>query len=159
MAKNTKNEKDIQLGENIHENLEENSEAFEAVPQSTPMDIKVTNITLQNEKNILARASIVINDCLAIRGVKIVDGKNGAFVSMPSYQSNGRFVEVCFPTTGELRQQLNDSVIKAYQQTLEQGQRAMDHTKQVATEAKGEEMEESAPFVNEEQGNVPSMSM
>lgn len=159
MAKITKNEKDIQPNESITEDFKENSEALETVPQSTPMEIKVTNIALQNEKNILARASIVLNDCLAIRGVKIVDGKNGAFVSMPSYQSNGRFVEVCFPTTGEFRQQLTDSVIEAYQQTLEQGQRAMDHAKQVAAEAKGAEMESHDPFANEEQGNEPSMSM
>lgn len=159
MSKNTKNEKDIQVNENAPEGLEGNSEAMEAAQQSAPMNIKVTNISLQNEENLLARANIALNDCFAIRGVKIVNGKHGAFVSMPSYQSNGRFVEVCFPTTGEFRQQLHEAVIGAYEQTLAQGQRAMDHAKQAATEAKDMEMEDSTPFANEEQGNEPRMGM
>lgn len=159
MSKNTKNEKDIQLDKSITEGFEENSGALEAVAQSAPMNIKVTNIALQNEENLLARANIVLNDCLAIRGVKIVNGKHGAFISMPSYQANGRFVEICFPTTSEFRQHLHDSVISAYEQTLAQGQRAMDHAKQVASETKGAEMEAPNPFAGEGQGNEPSMSM
>ncbi len=148
MPKNTKNEKDIQFNESIPEGFEENTEALEAVPQSTPLNIKVTNISLQNEENLLARANIVLNDCLAIRGVKIVNGKHGAFISMPSYQANSRFVEICFPTTSEFRQQLHDSVIGAYEQTLAQGQRAMEHAKQATAETKGTEMEGSSPYAN-----------
>jgi len=146
MSKNIKNEKDNQLNESIPDDFEENAEALEAVSQSAPLNIKVTNIALQNEENLLARASIVLNDCLAIRGVKIVNGKHGAFISMPSYQANGRFVEICFPTTSEFRQQLHDSVIGAYEQTLAQGQRAMEHAKQALAETKGTEMEGSSPY-------------
>lgn len=159
MSKNTKNEKDIQPNESVPGGFMEDNEALEAVEQGAQMNIKVTNIALQNEENLLARANIVLNDCLAIRGVKIVNGKHGAFISMPSYQANGRFVEVCFPTTSEFRQQLHDSVIGAYEQTLAQGQRAMEHAKQVAAEAKGAELEDAAPFANQEQGNEPVMSM
>lgn len=146
MSKNTKNENDIQANESIPEDFEQNAEALEAAPQSVPLNIKVTNISLQNEENLLARANIVLNDCLAIRGVKIVHGKHGAFISMPSYQANGRFVEICFATTGEFRQQLHDSVIGAYEQTLEQGQRAMEHAKQASANTKGIEMEGSSPY-------------
>lgn len=146
MSENTKNEKDIPFNENISEGFEENAETLEAVPQSVSLNIKVTNIALQNEENLLARANIVLNDCLAIRGVKIVNGKHGAFISMPSYQANGRFVEICFPTTSEFRQQLHDSVIGAYEQTLAQGQRAMEHAKQASAETKGTEMEGASPY-------------
>jgi len=146
MSKNTKNEKDIQFNESISEGFDENIEALEAVPQGAPLNIKVTNIALQNEENLLARANIVLNDCLAIRGVKIVNGKHGAFISMPSYQANGRFIEICFPTTSEFRQQLHDSVIGAYEQTLAQGQRAMEHAKQASANTKGIEMEGSSPY-------------
>lgn len=159
MSKNVKSERDSQLVKNTAKDFAENREALETVAQNVPMSIKVTNIALQNEENLLARANIVLNDCLAIRGVKIVNGKHGAFISMPSYQANGRFVEICFPTTSEFRQQMHDTVIGAYEQTLAQGQRAMDHAKQVAAEAKGAEMENSNPFAGEEQENEPSMSM
>ena len=148
MPKKTENEKDIQFNESTTEDFKENNETSEAVTPSAPLNIKVTNISLQNEDNLLARANIVLNDCFAIRGVKIVHGKHGAFISMPSYQANGRFVEICFPTTSEFRQQLHDSVIGAYEQTLAQGQRAMEHAKQATAETKGTEMEDSSPYAN-----------
>jgi CHASE3 domain sensor protein len=68
-------------------------------------------------------------------------------------------VEVCFPTTGEFRQKLNDTVIEAYQQTLAQGQRAMDQAKQSAAEIKDPELESSSPFVGEEQEHAMNMTM
>lgn len=159
MAKNIGNEKDITLEEGESGEAAENREALEAAAQNAPIEIKVTSIALQNEDNLLARANILLNDCFAIRGVKIVNGKHGAFVSMPSYQAHGRFVEVCFPTTGEFRQQLNDSVIEAYQQTLAQGQKAMDQVRQSTAVEKGEEMESSGPFASEEQERAMSMNM
>ena len=157
--KNTRNEKDVILDESASGEPVENIETLEPISQSASMDIKVTGIALQNENNLLARASLLLNDCLAIRGVKIVSGKHGAFVSMPSYQAQGRFIEVCFPTTGEFRQQLNDTVIEAYQQTLAQGQKAMDQARQNAAEGKGAEMESSSPFAGEEQEREMSISM
>ncbi len=148
MSKNAKNEKDAQCNESISCSYGENAETLEAVSQSAPLNIKVTNISLQNEDNLLARANIVLNDCFAIRGVKIVHGKHGAFISMPSFLLNGRFVEVCFPTTNKFRQQLRESVIGAYEQTLAQGQKAMEHAKQASAEAKGTETEGSSLYAD-----------
>lgn len=158
MSKNTKNEMDAGQSANVKEEPIENKN-LEAAKQNAPIEIKVTSIALQSEDNLLARANILLNDCFAVRGVKIVNGKHGAFVSMPSYQAHGRFAEVCFPTTGEFRQQLNDTVIQAYQQTLAQGQKAMDQAKQNTAEDKSEEMESEGPFANEEQECVQSMRM
>lgn len=157
MAKNTKNEKDFTLEEGGSGGAAENREVLEAVAQNAHIEIKVTSIALQNEDNLLARANILLNDCFAIRGVKIVNGKHGAFVSMPSYQAHGRFVEVCFPTTGEFRQKLNDTVIEAYQETLAQGQKAMDQARQGATEGERTELESPGPFAGEEQEHTISM--
>ncbi len=157
MAKNIGNEKDFTLEEGGSSEAAENREVLEAVAQNAPIEIKVTSIALQNEDNLLARANILLNDCFAIRGVKIVNGKHGAFVSMPSYKAHGRFVEVCFPTTGEFRQQLNDSVIEAYQQTLAQGQKAMNQARQGAAEGNGMELESPGPFAGEEQEHAISM--
>ena len=156
MVKNAKNEMEAGAGSDVKTEPIENLDASQ---QGSSIDIKVTSIALQNEDNLLARANILLNDSFAIRGVKIVNGKHGAFVSMPSYQAHGRFVEVCFPTTSEFRQQLNDTVIEAYQQTLMQGQKAMDQAKQSTAEEKSAEMESSSPFAGEEQEGAQSMSM
>ncbi|NCB42267.1 MAG: SpoVG family protein [Clostridia bacterium] len=159
MVKNAKNEMETGSGADVKREPIDNSENLVAAQQNSSIEIKVTSIALQNEDNLLARTNLLLNDCFAVRGVKIVNGKHGAFVSMPSYQALGRFVEVCFPTTSEFRQKLNDTVIEAYQQTLAQGQKAMDQAKQSTVEEKSAEMESSGPFAGEEQEHAMNMSM
>lgn len=71
-----------------------------------------------------AIASINLNDCFAIRNVKVVDSTKGLFVAMTSYKAgNGEYKDICFPVTAAFRQQLNDAVIDAYHQTLTQSQK------------------------------------
>ena len=58
----------------------------------------------------------------AIRGVKIIEGSNGLFVSMPSYKVGNEYKDICFPITQECRKQLHEAVIGAYEQAISQGQ-------------------------------------
>ena len=57
-----------------------------------------------------------------IRGVKIIEGSNGLFVSMPSYKVGNEYKDICFPITQECRKQLHEAVIGAYEQAISQGQ-------------------------------------
>jgi stage V sporulation protein G len=85
------------------------------------VDVKIGSI--RPEGAIRAIASVNLNDCFAIRNVKIMDGGKGLFVAMPSYKAgNGEYKDICFPVTKEFRQQLNDAVILAYQQALSMSQ-------------------------------------
>ena len=67
-----------------------------------------------------AAASITIGNCFQINGLSIVEGNKGLFVSMPQRASekNGekKYFEVAHPTTAEMRQMINDAVMKAYAQ-------------------------------------------
>ena len=63
-----------------------------------------------------------INGVFAIRGVKIIEGSNGLFVSMPSYKAGNEYKDICFPITQECRKQLHEAVIGAYEQAISQGQ-------------------------------------
>lgn len=69
---------------------------------------------------VLATATVNLNGCFAIRGVKIVNGGYGPFVSMPSYRSGEEFKDICFPCTKEFHDQLRMVVLDAYQQEIEQ---------------------------------------
>ena len=62
------------------------------------------------------------NKAFAIRGVKIIEGSNGLFVSMPSYKAGNEYKDICFPITQECRKQLHEAVIGAYEQAISQGQ-------------------------------------
>jgi stage V sporulation protein G len=87
------------------------------------LDVRVRPIAQKG--NLLGYASVNINGAFAVDGIKVVNGKNGLFVSMPSYQDGkGQYKDIAFPITAEFRKQLNEAVVTEYQQTLEQMQTA-----------------------------------
>lgn len=109
-----------------------------------PTDISVRIHSVHTSGPLLANASIDLNGCFAIRGVKIVQGEHGPFVAMPSYKSNGEYKDVCFPITKDFRDQLHTAVMGAYQQELAQltqrGQTAPDQAPPMEQEP------QAAPF-------------
>ena len=80
------------------------------------MKIDVKIHALRTEGSRLADASVSLDDCFAIRGVRIINGSNGPFVSMPSYRSGDQYRDVCFPCTKEFKQEFDRAVLDAYQQ-------------------------------------------
>lgn len=87
------------------------------------MEIKVKIHSLHPEGGRLADASVSLDGCFAIRGVRVINGSNGPFVSMPSYRSGDQYRDVCFPCTKEFKQEFDRAVLDAYQQQLTQLQR------------------------------------
>ena len=96
------------------------------------LDVQIQNQSMQEYKKLaeivaayerdwfLADASVNLNGCFAIRGVKVVSGTNGPFVSMPSYKGRDGYKDICFPCTKEFHQQFHQAVLDAYQQSLTQ---------------------------------------
>lgn len=63
----------------------------------------------------VAFASVAVDEIAAIRGVRVVDGEKGLFVTMPQSQSNdGRYHDVAFPIDGDLRKAINKAVVDEY---------------------------------------------
>lgn len=87
-----------------------------------PMELDVKIHALRTDGKVLANASVTLNGCFAVRGVKIMDGPKGPFVSMPSYKSGGEYRDICFPCTKDFLQQFHQAVPDAYQQQLAQFQ-------------------------------------
>lgn len=83
-------------------------------------DVRIQSI--RPGESIKGTASVNINGAFAIRGVKIIEGSNGLFVSMPSYKVGNEYKDICFPITQECRKQLHEAVIGAYEQAISQGQ-------------------------------------
>lgn len=75
----------------------------------------------QEKGSILAFASADIGGCFAVNGIKIVEGKDGPFVAMPSqFGKDKQHHDICFPTTSAMREALNTVVMDAYRDVLEQ---------------------------------------
>lgn len=90
------------------------------VREAAPMEMEVKIHSLSTSGSVLANASVTLNGCFAVRGIKVINGENGPFVSMPSYKGRDGYKDVCFPCTKEFHQQFNDTVVAAYRQELSQ---------------------------------------
>lgn len=84
---------------------------------------KITQMVDYEDSNVKAVASITIADAFAFHGVKVIESKNGLFVSMPQskYTKDGeqKYSDVCHPISSEARAELNSVVLKAYEEQLE----------------------------------------
>jgi stage V sporulation protein G len=66
--------------------------------------------------HIKAVASVVLNDQLAIRGLRVMEGDNGLFVGYPvdPFYKGEDLMHVCKPTTRELREHIEACVLEMY---------------------------------------------
>lgn len=111
----------MRKAQNMADTPQESTQAAAEQPLPMKVDVKISSI--RPEGNVRAYASINLNDCFAIRNVKVVDSSKGLFIAMPSYKSgNGEYKDICFPVTKDFREQLNNAVIDAYNQALSQSQ-------------------------------------
>lgn len=86
------------------------------------VDVKINSLQL-GEGNVKANAMILLDDSIEIRNVKVMNGKNGLFASMPAYQaSDGKYYELCAPINKEARAAINTAVVDAYNRTIAQMQ-------------------------------------
>lgn len=114
----------------------------EAQTLPTRYDARIHSI--RPEGTCRATASVNINGCFAIRGIKVMESEKGLFISMPSYRAgNGEYKDICFPCTKEARAELDSAVFEAYRQALTQGQ--SQGQRQQPTQAAAPQQGQSAP--------------
>ncbi len=66
-----------------------------------------------------AVASITIDDELVVHDIKVISGKDGYFLSMPSRKTNeGEFKDIVHPIKTEVREMLKEKILKAYEDAL-----------------------------------------
>lgn len=65
-------------------------------------DVRIQSI--RPRESIKGTASVNINGAFAIRGVKIIEGSNGLFVSMPSYKVGNEYIpgQIMLAVTGAI---------------------------------------------------------
>lgn len=79
---------------------------------------EIRNI-FQDDSKLKAVASLVIDDCFVVKNVRVIEGKNGLFVSMPSRKNaDGKYSDICFPIVSEVREQIEKIVLDAYQEAF-----------------------------------------
>jgi stage V sporulation protein G len=100
-------------------------------------DVKVFPV---NEDKLKAFVSIVLDDCFIISDIKIINGNNGLFVSMPSKKrKNGTFRDIAHPLNNETRRMIEEKIFTVYKDVLAGGQEAVADLGTTAQDVVGED--------------------
>lgn len=111
--------------------------------------------------NLVAFASVTINDSFKVDGFRICSSEKGLFVNMPSTQDGkGNWKDVCWPVTADFRKQLSDALIEGYGQAIENLQATLEATKGAAEKPSlsGALKENAGKVKNQPAGPAPAKS-
>lgn len=84
------------------------------------METKVTSAIVypfkENLGHIKATATIIINDCFVVRGLRVMEGENGLFVGYPidPFYKSEDVRTLCHPITRKLREEIDKAVLDRY---------------------------------------------
>ena len=68
------------------------------------------------EEKLKAYVSIVLDDCFLVSDLKVIQGPNGLFISMPSKRKkNGEFKDVAHPLNRETREMMERRILEEYE--------------------------------------------
>jgi len=71
------------------------------------------------EEKLKAFVSIVLDECFVVSDIKIIQGANGLFVSMPSKRSrNGSFRDIAHPLNNDTRRMIEERIIGEYRKVV-----------------------------------------
>lgn len=83
------------------------------------MELTDVRISLVNEEKLKAFVNITIDDCFIVRDLKIINGKNGLFVSMPSRRrKDGTFRDIAHPLNNETREMMEQRILSEYEKSF-----------------------------------------
>lgn len=110
-------------------------ELQEKAKSTLPTEITARAYPVAGDGPVLAGLTFDINGCFAIRGAKLVQGKNGPFVSMPQRQTKDGYQELVFPITKEMRETVNSMAVSAYQLAMKEMAQKMTEPNQAVPTA------------------------
>ncbi len=90
-------------------------------------DLRITDVRVRPyskaDDKLKAFATITIEDCFVVTDLKVIQGKKGLFVAMPSRKrKDGSFKDVAHPLNQQTRDRIEQLVLDAYKQAQESGE-------------------------------------
>ncbi|GHV53177.1 putative septation protein SpoVG [Spirochaetia bacterium] len=76
-------------------------------------DIRVRKVA--GEGKLKAYVTVTFDDCFVVHNVKIIEGKTGVFIAMPSRKTSvGEYKDVAHPIHPEFRAELQQKILDKY---------------------------------------------
>jgi stage V sporulation protein G len=84
------------------------------------MKITEVRVSLRDDAKLKAFASITLDDSFVIRGLKIIEGKTGTFVAMPSRRrKDGEYQDIAHPINNDARAEMERIILAEYRKERE----------------------------------------
>lgn len=91
------------------------------------MEITLVKVFPVHEDKLKAFVSIVIDNCFMVNDIKVIQGKDRLFLSMPSRRKKtGEFKDVAHPLNEETRNLLEERVLGEYWRVVEEESTAVE---------------------------------
>ena len=85
--------------------------------------MKVTDVRLrkiETDGRMKALVSITLDESFVVHDLRVIEGNSGLFVAMPSKRTpDGEFRDIAHPINSDMRQEIQDAVMKVYDETDE----------------------------------------
>jgi stage V sporulation protein G len=84
--------------------------------------MKITEVKVypvQDSGRLKAYATMVFDDCFIVRDLKIIEGDNGLFVSMPSRRRKDGFRDIVHPLNSDTRKLVEDTIVEEFKKSAE----------------------------------------
>ncbi len=76
-------------------------------------DIRIRKVT--TEGKLKAYVTVTFDNCFVVHNVKVIEGKTGIFIAMPSRKTKtGEYKDVAHPINSEFRNELQKRILTAY---------------------------------------------
>ena len=78
-------------------------------------EVRIRKVEKEDSK-LKAVASITIEDCFVVHDIKIISGKDGLFISMPSRKTpEGEYKDIVHPINTETRELIKSAIMAEYE--------------------------------------------
>lgn len=89
------------------------------------MDVTEVKVFPVSEEKLKAFVSVVFDHCFMVNDIKVIQGRDGLFISMPSRKKkNGKFKDVAHPLNNETRGRIEEKVLGEYRRVVDGGAEA-----------------------------------
>lgn len=83
------------------------------------INITEVRIHLREDAKLKAFASMTLDNCFVIQGMKLIHGSRGLFVAMPNRRRpDGTFQDICHPLDQKTRTHIEGRIVKEYERAL-----------------------------------------
>lgn len=76
-------------------------------------DIRIRRVS--SEGKLKAYVTVTFDDCFVVHNVKVIEGKTGVFIAMPSRKTKtGEYKDVAHPINSDFRNELQERILDAF---------------------------------------------